>query len=520
MAVAFGQQATDQPPLTPEQQREKELRKYDPLDKTNPAAPDQNQGQPADAAKPSTTNSAKPLPGSVAASGTNNTLVPANPRGQGPEVVAATDTDSAPAEDYGGPAVLSRSYTLARPIAPQELKWSWTVGTGVVYDTGLTNGTVNPNGTLANVDAWGNSITWGVHGRHFWKHDQIGLSYSGNYNRYDYGTAYNGSNHSLNFDLSHQISRHLSINLVESGSIVSQSYSLANPGVGPEGSIANINLAVSPGVQILNQGARQFSTMTNLTWQKSTRLSVSMGGGFFAVDYLGAGFAGTVGYQAQADVNYRLTRKMTVGAYYSFSDYNFSRHVDVNSANTAGGIFSYALNRTTQIRLRGGITHSESLGLTAIPIDPAIAALIGRSAAFVDAYNPTWLQDVSAQFAKDFGRRKTANISYAHGLAPGNGLLLASAQDSVSAGFSAGLFRNYSVSVGVSRTELSSVSQTLGTYTSEGGNVTLSHTYGRGLTASLGVDYRKYTLSNSPILQSQFRITSGFSWGPGDGKLW
>jgi hypothetical protein len=212
---------------------------------------------------------------------------------------------------------------------------------------------------------------------------------------------------------------------------------------------------------------------------------------------------------------------MTIGAYYSFSNYVFTQHIAVNNANTFGGIFSYALTRTAQIRFRGGVTQSESEGYVSVPIDPAIAILIGRNSTTVNSYQASTFSDISAQLIKDFGRNRTANASYAHGLAPGNGLVLTSIQQTISAGYSMRLLRRYTASVSVGQTSLSSTSQTIGKYTTEYATFSLSRPYAHGMIANFGVDYRHFTLDGGPpTLQSQFRITTGFSWGPGEGKVW
>ncbi|MGD1070085.1 MAG: outer membrane beta-barrel protein [Bryobacteraceae bacterium] len=525
---AASQPGEDQKPLTPEEQREKEIRRFDPLDKSNPALDQDGQNRNSG---DSTANAAtapqtpaqvvaqpRPLPGSVAAGSPD---LPANPRSnEGPQVVAE-DADAAAAQAYNGPAVLSRSYTLSRPMTPQEIKWSWNVGFNAIYSDGLIGGQANANGTVANQYSFGQSATWGFHGRHFWKHDQIGVNYSGSYHHYDGFNGYSGQNENLNADFAHEFSRHFSLHLIESGLILSQSYSLENPLGNAEVSIANINLAASPAVQILGTGIRQTNTSANLTWQKSARLSFSYGGGFFIVEQTGAGLTGVTGYQAQSDINYRLTRKMTVGAYYSFSDYVYAQHVDVSEANTFGGIFSYALSRTMQFRSRAGVTRSETNGLSVVPIDPTIAALIGESSTIIESGRVSQFSDISAQLAKDFGRSRTANVSYAHGLAPGNGLILSSVQQTISAACSMRLFREYTASITLGQSSVSSTTQTIGKYTSEYVTLALARSYRHGMSTNLTVSYRRFTLVGGPsVPQSQIYISSGFSWGPPAGRLW
>ncbi len=511
--------------VTPEQQREKEIQKYDPLYRSNPALDrdDSERNSSGSSASVATQVPAPPspqqtaLPGSIAA---GNQEIPDNPRhNQGPRV--ADDADANAVQQYAGPAVLSRSYTLSRPMTPREINWSWNIGLNAIYSTGLATGLVNPNGTANYTSAFGQSTAWGFRGRHFWKRDQLGVAYTGTFNRYDGADRYGGQNETLSADFAHEFSPRLSVHLVQTGTILSQSYSLENPLGNAEVSAANLNLAASPAVQILGTGLRQTATTASLTWQKSARLSFSYGGSFFLTQEHGYGLLGMTGMQAQSDMNYRITRKATVGAYYSFNDYVYTGHVEVADANTFGGIFSYAFTRTLQLRLRGGVTRSESNGLSSIPIDPVIAALIGQGSVVVDTDRLSTFSDISAQVVKDFARKRTANVSYAHGLAPGNGLILTSIQQTISAAYSMRFFRQYTVGLSLGQTSISSASQTIGKYTSDYATLSVSRSYRHGVTANCSLSYRKFNLEGGPqIPQTQIYLTSGFTWGPGEGRLW
>ena len=92
----------------------------------------------------------------------------------------------------------------------------------------------------------------------------------------------------------------------------------------------------------------------------TSRLSFSMGTSYFAIDRDSALLLGMTGQQARGDVNYRLTRNTTVGAYYSFSNYLYAHGFGNSDTNTAGLIYSYAFNRTTQLRFEGGFPKSRA----------------------------------------------------------------------------------------------------------------------------------------------------------------
>jgi hypothetical protein len=255
-----------------------------------------------------------------------------------------------------------------------------------------------------------------------------------------------------------------------------------------------------------------------LTWRKSARLSFSGSGGAFFVTRTG-GLYGNTGYQAQGDVNYRLTRKTTTGVYYSYTGYTFTHRVNVSNMHTVGGIYSYALGKTAQIRLRAGVTRIENEGLRTVTIDPAIAVYLGQSTGIVNSYRLSSTSDVSAEFVKDFGRNRSANVSYVRGVSPGNGLQLTSLQQGFSGNFSMRLFRNYLVNAAGSKTSLSGVSQNNGTYDSQSFGLGVSRPLVHHINADFRVEYRTYNITAAPNLDHQWRVSTGFSWNPGENWL-
>jgi hypothetical protein len=510
----------DQPPPTPLEERDRQIRQFDPLDRTdqqNKDSQDKEKTKAAREAEKRREQDQTPIPGSIAASQQNSAAR------TGPEVVDE-DNGEAPVQQYSGPAVLSRSYSINQPLIPEQLKWQETVGLSSVYDSGIER-TVNADGSLGPPSTLiGMMVNWSLSGRHYFKRDMLSVSYSGNLSEYSGSGSYSGSNQSLSATYSHVLSRRLTLNLSGVGSILSQNSVLENQPVGPD-TIANINLASSPNIQIYDLGSKQFTTQADLTWQLTSRLSFSIGTSYFAIERDSPVLLGMTGQQARGDVNYRLTQKTTIGAYYSFSHYLFPHGFGNSATDTAGLIYSYAFNRTTQLRFRGGLSEVESLGLETVAISPPIAALLGETSGVIDSYNTYKTTDFSAQFVKDFrGGRRTASLAYARGISPGNGVFQTSQQESISASFTARVFRNYSLVLGAGRDTLTSVAvsaiQNLGKYQSEYARLSLNRSYRRGVGLSLTAEYRYFDVDVLGYLRSQLRITSGITWGSGTGRLW
>jgi Putative beta-barrel porin 2 len=491
-------------PLTPEQLREQQIRQFDPLDRSNDKAAKEKEKEKEKAAREQKKDGQTdaPLPGSIAASDRDAQRT-------GPRVAESDATDE-PVQEYTGPAVLSRSYSVNRPMIPQELKWSESIGINAVYDN---QAALFTNGSIGNSSPIGTSASWSIAGKHFFQHDQIGFSYNGNYTQYSQVSRLNGSNNAVALDYGHYFSRRLSVNLGLSGLMLTQNYALTNPEVGPDNTVANVNLGTSPNIQITDNGIKQASLQGDFVWQQTARLSFDGGASYFAVERDTPGLLGMTGRQAHTDMNYRLTRQMTVGAYYSVSDYVYPHGFGTSTVNTVGGIFSYAFSRTWQLRLRGGISNIDSLGFQEIPVAPALAALLGQGSGIIDVASKTSTSDLSAQIVKDFGRTRTVNVAFAHGVAPGNGYFQTSTQETISAAFAAQIFRRYNLRVGLAYDTLNSLTAALGSYKSDGATMSFSRGFNRGLTASVGVDFHHYQITEFTALRNELRITSGISWG-------
>ena len=126
----------------------------------------------------------------------------------------------------------------------------------------------------------------------------------------------------------HQLSRHVSITWNNTLAIFKR-----DPGF-----IATISPSVpfdpnqtyAPTTDFFNNRTIAASSQLGLVIQRSTRLSMSFNGGIFDTNRAAVGLYGVLGETAVGDVQYRLTRRATIGANYSYSHYGFS-HLISNS---------------------------------------------------------------------------------------------------------------------------------------------------------------------------------------------
>jgi hypothetical protein len=518
-------------PYTPDELREKEIDKYDPLkrDQDTPAATPQqgstpltDRKQPDAVADPAA--NAAPLPGSVAAS--NQAAAASGSKktqgsGQGSAQASTQDSDSPEEGDsgYSGPAVLTRSYTLSRPLDATPIKWTGSLGLSYSWDDGQAPGLVNGAAGFVSARTSSAAVTWNLGGRHRWKRDQIGLTYAGNYSEYFAQNSFSnlsGLNNSLNLDYNHVFSQRFQFHLVESLQDLSQNYPLENPALQPGSSVANINLSTSPTIQLLNNTVHQSSTQAGVTYRQTARLSFDGSVSYFIIGQTEAGLTGMTGEQFSGDLNYRWTSRTTVGAYYQYTDYNYSHNVSHATSNGAGLIYSYAINRHMQLRTRLGVSQIKSRAYETIALPPQLAAILGQSESLINASSGFTTTDVSAQLVRDFGKNRTASLGFARGESPGNGLLLTSVQETATAGFSSSFFRRrVPVNVGATYSTLNATLQAnLGSVKSESVYFSTSRPISHRISSSFSANYGNYTVGGTSLTQHFLTLSIGLAWSP------
>jgi hypothetical protein len=532
-------------PLTPEEELQQEIRMFDPLDKaaqqpqplssprnsatppgqpsysTPGRSPNSPLGQPAqntDDAVPynsSPDSSAdQPLPGSLAALEQQN-----QPPARGPRVAEDESSGSQPAE-YTGPAVLTRAYAVNTLSIPTDLKWHESVSFTNTYDTSTAK--ADPESpTPPQGGVTGATVAWSFGGQHVMKSDQFGIAYSGSASLYSTFANYSGANHRMTLTYSHRFSRRLTLSAVNSASYLSANYPSQNPIPAPGASIADANTAVSPTLQPYATSMWQLNTQVSMMWQQSARLSYSFSGGYFNVSQSGPGLVGVYGLQAQGSVNYRYSNRTTVGLYYSYGHNQYPDNLGASDTSSAGLSYSVSLSRSMQISVRAGLSQTESITETPVQVPPIVALLTGSPFGLIDAYTKQQSTDISVRVMKDFGRNLTGSIAFVNGISPGNGIILTSNQQIISAGLSTKLFRRYTVQVSAVSQALTSVAQTAsGSYRADLAQISIGRSYRGGLSVNASASYGYYGTTSAYIRPYEIHLSSGVSWSPPNLKIW
>jgi hypothetical protein len=413
---------------------------------------------------------------------------------------------------YAGPAILSRGDAPAAMEAPQ-ISFQPFLSVSGTYSTGLAGvAVVNPQGDLANASAAGVAISGGISGSHSWRHTHIGVDYHAGYTIYGSNTAYNSFDQGLSFGLSQQISRHIKFSLREALGWFSRS----NPNVGLTQTVPfDPSQSFIPTSDFYDNRTIFSTTQGDLVIQKSSRLSFDLGGGFFINRRASTALYGVTGEEATGDFQYRLSRRATFGANYSFNHYSFTGIL--SSSDIHGSALTYALRitRTLEFSGYGGFMRAETKFIQSVPVDPNVAALLGITTTTALIHRINWVPNFSGRLSATFARG-VAYVAGGETITPGNGLFLTSRAASVTAGYGYSGLRRWSLGVAVIYTTALSISNVNGSY----GNISGSFSMSRSLFHSLSLitslaanQYRSpdFTRYNRLI----YSASVGIGWSPG-----
>jgi hypothetical protein len=258
------------------------------------------------------------------------------------------------------------------------------------------------------------------------------------------------------------------------------------------------------------------SSQANLTIQRSTRLSLNFGGDGFLTRRRSTALYGVTGIGAHGDVQYRMSRRATVGVLYQYMHYGFRGIFSSTDAHTVAGTYSLAISRSTQFSAIAGVTRFETIFVQTVAIDPAIAALIGISSAERVSYGKNYAPNIAFRLSKTVPRG-TIFLTAAHMLMPGNGLFLTSTSTNAGLGYNYVGLRRWAVSAGANYDRSESVGNVIGEYGQYVGSLNLSRQVARSTHAVLSFNARRYASGDFRNYNKwAYGARIGMSFSPGD----
>jgi hypothetical protein len=417
---------------------------------------------------------------------------------------------------YAGPAILSRGEAPAAMAAPQISFRPYLEVTGV-YDTGLAGvAVVNAAGDLADQTSEGVEITAGISGSHSWRHTRVGLDYRGSFRHYTQKTFYDGTDQSLMLGITHQFTRHVSLSMRETAGIFSRDFGLVGL---PQTAGYDPNTSVIPTTDFYDNRVIYLDTQADLVVQKTARLSFDLGGDGFLIRRRSSALYGVTGAMARADVQYRWTRRTTVGALYTYTHYDFTGILGGSDMHTIALSYATALSRWWELSGFAGISRVESRFVQDVPLSPAVQALLGFAVGPRLTYSVSYLPNIQARLSRTF----PTGVAYITGertITPGNGLFLTSHMTDVNLGYTFTGLRRWSFGANAGYAAAQSMGNLVGKYRTATGGFTVSRQISRSVHALMAVSARKYSSPDFPKYNRPvYDVRIGLGFTPGDVPL-
>jgi hypothetical protein len=180
------------------------------------------------------------------------------------------------------------------------------------------------------------------------------------------------------------------------------------------------------------------------------------------------------------------------------------------------------LSRWLEFSGSGGIARAETKFIQNVPVDPAIAALIGTPEGTVVLDRIDYVTTVSARLSRTFPSG-VAYLSGGRGVTPGNGLFLTSITNTVTAGYNYTGLRRWSLGASVNYSSSSSIGNVLGSYGGVSGALSASRQIMRNVHGVVNVNARQYSsgdFSRYNRLIYDVRVGVGYSPGAIPLRIW
>ena len=402
-------------------------------------------------------------------------------------------------------------------MAPSQIDFRPFLSLNAGYDSGLNGVSVDPNGNPTDVVSTTVEATAGVSGFHSWKHTTLGLDYRAAFRHYGSQSYYDGTDQLLLFSLTHQITRHVTFVLREDAGLYSQNY--AAPSL-LQTVPFDPSTAYVPTADFFDNRTMYFSTQADLQVELSRRLSFDVGADGFMTRRRSTALYGVSGAGARGDLQYRLSRRTTIGVGYTYTHYSFNGIFSSTDLHTLVGSYAVRLSRTVELSATGGATRFENKFVQDVPIDPAIAAVIcvpGQPCGSTQVtYGVSYIPSVTARLSKVVPRG-VVFVSGGRSVTPGNGLFLTSKSTVIGGGYSYTGLKKWGVNTSLDYSTAKSVGNVIGNYSNIVASASISRQLFRATHGILTFSAREYGSSDFKNYNKwAYSIRLGLGFTPGD----
>ena len=413
---------------------------------------------------------------------------------------------------YGGPAVLSRGEAPSAMTSP-EISFRPFLGLGGTYITGLGGVRIDNNGAVPDASSFGERVSWGIGGSKSWRHTKVGLDYRGAFSNYSGAEAQDYINQSLLLGITQQLSSHVFVSLRENAGIFTRD----DLSRGLQQTVPfDPATTYVPTTDYFDNRTYYTSTQADLRIQKTYRLSFDLGGDVFSVRRSAKVLYGSTGAVGRGDMQYRVSRFVTIGAGYGYQRYWFSHIYGGTNAHMAQGTIAVQLSRLVEFSAAVGAARVESVFAQAVPVPPEIALLLGITSGTRVVDQVSYHPNTSARISRTF-QHGVLSAFGGQGITPGNGLFLTSTTSTIGAGYGYTGLRRWSLNTSATYGFSRSLGYIGGHYRTANARVSLSRSLIGNIHLVLSGGLRKYSSPDfDHYNRSTGEATLGLGWTPGD----
>ena len=412
--------------------------------------------------------------------------------------------------EYAGPAVLSRGIKASQPMNPQNVRLTPQVNVDFTETSGLNGvSTSAPLGLESGL-----ALSYGITGTKLLKKDSVSLTYMGSFFHYFNANSFDSVSNQLSLSWTHQLSKRFEFALREQFSEFSQN-NIQTSGTSVISSDAGSTfILASPATEVFDGRVLTGSTEGTMMYHFNPRLSLGLFGSGYMTRRYSNDLYGDVGYQGGADLVYRVTKRVSTGAYYTFTHFDYVGVYGGSDIHTVGLNYSIAFTRRTELSAKAGGSRVETTGVENYMLPSDLAAILGFNSTSIAGYHMNYAPDLSIQL-----RHQASNVSYelgyTRGITPGNGIILTSVRQN------AGLSVHYKTrrwnfgsavgydalyGYGTTNQQYKSIFATANAYRQLTGN----------FSWHLRFDYHHYLFDNTGYLQNNYSVAVGVAWSPAD----
>lgn len=409
---------------------------------------------------------------------------------------------------FDGPDILGRGNGGAGLHGTDTLPIHVQAFANATYDTSILGYSLNSAGQFKSLAAAGVEAGLGASGRKLGRRSYLGLDYGANYTHYNSATFYNGTNHQLNLAAGVRVNKNWQLaTQVAAGT---SNRFLGGPAVFQS---SEFEFLSAPTAELFDSRSYFLANTTSATYIKSSRQSFRVSGTGATVRRRARGLIDMQTYGASGDWVYRVNRRLSIGASYAFSHYDYTKVFGESDTHTVGLHMGRRIGRDWTVNLTATGTKQSTVGVRNFALDPVIASILGRTSGTEVFDSENLIYGYAASVSRRISR-SNVQVRAQRAITPGNGYFLTSVSHNAGVTFSHNFSRDLAASGSMGYNKLTSLGFASGAFTGWTGGAALTYK----LTESFGIntryDWRTFDLRQTTFGRTGFRASAGITYFP------